>query len=160
MYRIGQSRDIHRLESNNRRLIVAGVLLPFDKGPVSHSDGDVVYHALAEALLGSLALGDLGLHFPDNDKKYLDYDSSLIVKRCYEMVKNKSYQVVNVDINIILEKPRLKDYILEMRQNVASLLKTDVSNISIKAQSNEKIGEVGEGNAIEATAIILIKKSI
>lgn len=156
--RIGQSRDIHRLENNNRPLIIGGVKIPFDKGPVSHSDGDVLYHALAEAILGSLAKGDLGTYFPDNDNKYLNMDSSIIVKYCYNLIKKEGYHIANIDANVILEKPKLKDYLLLMRQNMASLLEMNLDDISLKAQTNEKCGEVGENKAIEATVSLLIEK--
>ena len=156
--RIGQSRDIHRLENNNRPLIIGGVRIPFDKGPVSHSDGDVLYHALAEAILGSLAKGDLGTYFPDNDNKYLNMDSSIIVKYCYDLIKKEGYHIINIDANIILEKPKLKDYLLLMRQNMASLLEMNLDDISLKAQTNEKCGEVGENKANEATVSLLLEK--
>ena len=158
MIRIGQSRDIHRLEKNNRPLIIGGVVFDYEKGPVSHSDGDVLYHAVAEALLGSLAKGDLGTFFPDNDLKYKDMDSAFILKSCLEMVKQEGYHIVNIDCNVICERPKLGKYLLLMRQNIASILETDILNISIKAQTNEKCGEIGLENAIEATAIVLIEK--
>ena len=104
MFRIGQSRDIHRLENNNRPLIISGIKFDFEKGPVSHSDGDVVYHALAEAMLGSLALGDLGTFFPDNDDKYLDMDSKEILLKCYSFILEEGYKISNIDINIIAIK--------------------------------------------------------
>ena len=158
MIRIGQSRDIHRLEKNNRPLIIGGVVFDYEKGPVSHSDGDVLYHAVAEALLGSLAKGDLGTFFPDNDLKYKDMDSAFILKSCLEMVKQEGYHIVNIDCNVICERPKLGKFLLLMRQNIASILETDILNISIKAQTNEKCGEIGLENAIEATAIVLIEK--
>lgn len=158
MIRIGQSRDIHRLEKNNRPLIIGGVVFDYEKGPVSHSDGDVLYHAVAEALLGSLAKGDLGTFFPDNDLKYKDMDSAFILKSCFEMIKQEGYHIVNIDCNVICERPKLGKFLLLMRQNIASILETDILNISIKAQTNEKCGEIGLENAIEATAIVLIEK--
>lgn len=157
-YRIGQSRDIHRLEDNNRQLIVAGVIIPCGKGVVSHSDGDVVYHALSEAILGALALGDLGTFYPDNDEKYHDCPSSYFVKDTVRMMIDKGYIINNVDINVVLEKPKLKKYILEMRKNIAELLNTSIENVSLKAQTNEGCSEIGLGNAIEATAICLLRK--
>ena len=111
MYRIGQSQDIHRLEKNGRPLIIAGVKLEHDYGPVSHSDGDVVYHAIAEAFLGALALGDLGTYFPDNDSTYKDMDSSIILSECYKLVHKLGYELVNLDVSIIIERPKLKKYI-------------------------------------------------
>lgn len=155
-YRVGFSKDIHKLVEN-RKLIIAGVVIPFDKGELAHSDGDVLYHALAESILGALALGDLGKHFPDTSKDTLDMDSSLIVKAVVKMMKEKGYQVNNVDIFVSLEKPKLKDYIEEMRKNVASLLEVNLDQVSIKAGTNEGCGEVGRGEAIEATSMIMLK---
>lgn len=158
-YRIGFSKDIHRLVEN-RKLIIAGVDIPYHLGELAHSDGDVLYHALAESILGALALGDLGKHFPDTSSKTLNMDSSLIVKEVVKMMKDKGYQVNNVDIFVSLEKPKLKDYIELMRKNVAVLLEVSVDQVSIKAGTNEGCGEVGKGEAIEATSMIMLKKVI
>ncbi len=158
MFRIGQSRDIHRLEENGRDFILGGVRIPYFKGNVSHSDGDCLYHAIAESLLGALALGDLGKHFPDNDDKFKDIDSSFIVKETMKLVKEKGYHVVNIDTSVIVEKPKLKDYIDGMRQNIASLLEIDVDEVSVKAQTNEKVDALGRNEAIEATSIVLLEK--
>ena len=158
-YRVGFSKDIHRLVEN-RKLIIAGVEIPYHLGELAHSDGDVLYHALAESILGALALGDLGKHFPDTSSETLDMDSSLIVKEVVKMMKDKGYQVNNVDIFVSLEKPKLKDYIELMRKNVATLLEVSASQVSIKAGTNEGCGEVGKGEAIEATSMIMLKKVI
>lgn len=158
MFRIGQSRDIHRLEENGREFILGGVKIPFSKGLVSHSDGDCLYHAVCESLLGALALGDLGTHFPPNDEKYKDVDSSLLIKKAMELVKEKGYKVNNIDTSIILETPKLKPYIQEMRKNIASLLEVEVEKVSVKAGTNEQIGELGKSNAIEASSIVLLVK--
>lgn len=158
-YRVGFSKDIHRLVEN-RKLIIAGVEIPYHLGELAHSDGDVLYHALAESILGALALGDLGKHFPDTSSKTLDMDSSLIVKEVVKMMKVKGYQVNNVDIFVSLEKPKLKDYIELMRKNAATLLEVSVDQVSIKAGTNEGCGEVGKGEAIEATSMIMLKKVI
>ena len=156
-FRIGYSKDIHRL-GENRKLILAGVIVPYHLGEIAHSDGDVVYHALAEAILGALALGDLGHHFPDTDPSSTDMDSALIVKYVYDLMDKKGYEISNVDISIILEKPKLKDFIEEMRNHVASLLHCDIDDVSIKAGTNEKMGEVGEGKAVESFAAVLLKR--
>ncbi len=158
-YRVGFSKDIHRLVEN-RKLIIAGVEIPYHLGELAHSDGDVLYHALAESILGALALGDLGKHFPDTSSETLNMDSSLIVKEVVKMMKDKGYQVNNVDIFVSLEKPKLKDYIELMRKNVATLLEVNVDQVSIKAGTNEGCGEVGKGEAIEATSMIMLKKVI
>lgn len=158
MYRIGQSQDIHRLENNGRPLILAGVKINSTLGPVSHSDGDVVFHALTEAILGALALGDLGHYYPSNDPKYFNIDSSYFVNDVYRMMHEKKFEINNIDINIILEKIRLKDYILQMRKNIAELLHTNIDNISVKAQTNEGCDDLGKGNAVMATAICLLMR--
>ena len=156
-YRIGFSKDIHRLVEN-RKLIIGGVVIPFDKGEEAHSDGDVLYHALAESILGALALGDLGKHFPDTSNETLNIDSGVIVSKVVSMMLEKGYEVNNVDIFVSLEKPKLKDYIEKMRENVARLLRVEFDQVSIKAGTNEKCGEVGRGEAIEASSIIMLKR--
>ena len=157
--RIGFSKDIHRLVPN-RKLIIGGVIIPYHLGELAHSDGDVLYHALAESILGALALGDLGTHFPDNSNETLNMDSSLIVSKVVEMMFKKGYEVNNADLFISLEKPKLKDYIPQIRANVAKLLNVEIGCVSIKAGTNEGVGPVGEGLAIEATSAILLKKKI
>ena len=156
-YRIGFSKDIHRLVEN-RKLIICGVAVPFEKGELAHSDGDVAYHAIAESILGALALGDLGKHFPDTSEDTKDMDSALIVSQVVSLMEQKGYEVNNIDVSISLEKPKLKNYIDEMRRNVANLLKVDISQVSIKAGTNEGCGEVGKGEAIEATSMVLLRK--
>lgn len=160
MFRIGQSRDIHRLINDGKPLIIAGIKIPFEKGLEAHSDGDVVLHAVTEALFGALALGDLGTFFPDNDDKYKNYDSSLFVSQAMKLVKEYGYIINNIDITIVLEKPKLSPYILEMRKQVAKLLETNINNVSIKAQTNEKMDMLGKNEAIEASAIVLLKKAL
>ena len=158
-YRVGFSKDIHRLVEN-RKLIIGGVVVPFELGELAHSDGDVLYHALAESILGALALGDLGKYFPDNSNDTLDMDSSIIVKTVVKMMKEAGYCVNNADIFVSLERPKLKDYIQKMRENVAALLEIKVEQVSIKAGTNEGCDEVGQGKAIEATSMVMLKKVI
>ena len=155
--RIGFASDIHRLVEG-RKLILAGVVVPFELGELAHSDGDVVYHALAESILGALALGDLGTHFPDSDDKYKDIDSSILVKEVVSLMKKEGYIIESIDISITLEKPKLKNYISEMRNNIARLLETDVKNVSVKAGTNEKLDEIGKGLAVKAESIVLLKE--
>ena len=156
--RIGFASDIHRL-GEGRKLMLAGVHVPAPFGEQAHSDGDVVYHACAEALLGALALGDLGKHFPDTDDQYKDMDSSIIMKRVVSLIKEKGYIVNNIDVSVTLEKPKLKDYIIAMRQNLASLLETSLDNVSIKAGTNEGLDALGRGEAVKAEAIVLLKEA-
>ena len=155
--RIGFASDIHRLVEG-RKLILSGVVVPFELGEKAHSDGDVVYHAVAESILGALALGDLGKHFPDSDPKYKDIDSSILVKEVVSLMKEKGYSVNNIDVSITLEKPKLKDYIELMRFNLATLLETAIDNVSIKAGTNEGCGPLGRSEAVKAEAIVLLKE--
>jgi len=155
--RIGFASDIHRLVEG-RKLILSGVVIPFELGEQAHSDGDVVYHAVAESILGALALGDLGKHFPDTDQKYKDMDSSIIVKEVVKMMKERSCRINNIDVSITLEKPKLKDYINAMRANLAGLLETDIENVSIKAGTNEHLGCLGRNEAVKAESIVLLKE--
>lgn len=156
-FRVGFSKDIHQL-IKNRKLILAGVVVPFDLGEKAHSDGDVVYHAIAESILGALALGDLGKHFPDTSDETLNMNSKLIVTKVVQMMKEKGYSVNNIDVFVSLEKPKLKDYIENMRKHIADLLEVSIEAVSLKAGTNEGIGEVGKGKAVEASSIVLLKK--
>ena len=154
--RIGFASDIHKLVIA-RKFVLAGVAIPSKVGELAHSDGDVVYHAVSEAILGALALGDLGKHFPATDE-YKDIDSSFIVKKVVFMMLKKGYVVNNVDVSITLEKPKLKPYILDMRKNLATLLNVDVDDVSVKAGTNEGLDEIGQGKAVKAEAIVFLKK--
>jgi len=155
--RIGYATDIHKLVEG-RDLILGGIKIPYELGLLGHSDADVVIHALGEAMLGALALGDLGTHFPDNDPHYKGIDSKIILREIKKMVQDEGYVLENADISITLEKPKLKDYVLAMRESIAGVLETDIKNISIKAGTNEGIDEVGKGKACVATAVVLLRK--
>ena len=155
--RIGFASDIHKLVIA-RKFVLAGVAIPSKVGELAHSDGDVVYHAVSEAILGALALGDLGKHFPDNSEKTLNMDSAIIVSEVVKMMLEQGYEVNNIDIFISLERPKLKGYIETMRNNVAKLLKVELSQVSIKAGTNEGCGEVGKGEAVEATSMVMLRK--
>ena len=157
MMRIGYSEDIHVLVPN-RKLMLGGIEVPFDKGEKAHSDGDVVLHALSESILGALALGDLGKHFPDNIKETENMDSKDILRKVKSLMDEKGYHLVNTDISIVLEKPKIKDYILKMRECIANILETDIDNISVKAGTNEGVDEIGQGKAVKAIAISLLEK--
>ena len=155
--RIGFGSDIHRLVEG-RKLILAGVNVPASFGELAHSDGDVVYHALMDAILGALALGDIGKHFPDSDNKYKDIDSSLLVKKVVELMFAHGYSINNIDVSITLEKPKIKDFIMPMRENIANLLKTDLNNVSVKAGTNEGLDALGRGEAVKAEVIVMLKE--
>jgi 2-C-methyl-D-erythritol 2,4-cyclodiphosphate synthase len=155
--RIGFGTDIHRLVEG-RKLILAGVHVPAPFGELAHSDGDVIYHASMDAILGALALGDIGKHFPDTDARYKDIDSSELFKRVAVLMKDKGYKVNNIDIMVTLEKPKLKDYIETMRNNIANILETSIDNVSVKAGTNEGLDALGRGEAVKAEVIVLLKE--
>lgn len=157
MYRIGQSTDIHQLVEN-RKLILGGVEIPSDKGLLGHSDADVLLHAIAEAILGALALNDLGTMFPDSDEKYKGISSLILLEEVYKVMDQKGYQINNVDSLVIIERPKLRNYIDQMKQNIAKVLHTDVNNINVKATCSEKMGFVGEGKGAIAQAIVMLKQ--
>lgn len=155
--RIGIGSDIHRLVAG-RQLIIAGVVIPSPVGELAHSDGDVLYHALSDAILGALAMGDIGLYFPDSIEDTLNMDSGDIVRFVYDKMVEKGYKIGNVDIMITLEQPKLKNYREKMRKNIAQLLNTSIDNISVKAGSNEGIGDIGHGLAIKVDAVVLLEE--
>ena len=138
-------------------LMLSGVCVPSPVGELAHSDGDVVYHAVSEAILGALALGDLGKHFPGTPE-FKDIDSSIIVKRVVAMMDEKGYEINNVDVSITLEKPKLAPFIMEMRNSLALLLNTSLENVSVKAGTNEGIDDIGRGLAVKADAIVMLRK--
>lgn len=153
--RIGQGYDVHRLVED-RKCIICGVEIPSEKGLLGHSDADVALHALSDALLGAAALGDIGKHFPDTDPKYEGADSRVLLRRVYELIKEKGCRVVNADITIIAQKPKMLPYIEKMRKNVADDLETGIENINVKATTTEKLGFEGREEGISATAVVLI----
>ena len=152
--RIGQGVDAHQFEEGTP-LIIGGVSIPFHKGSKGHSDGDVLYHAIVDALLGSLALGDIGMHFPSDDARWKDVDSRKFLEQAFSLIKEKGYSVNNVDSVIILQKPALAPHILGMRKNIAQILSTDLAQISVKATTTDNLGYIGEGEGFAATAVVL-----
>ncbi|WP_304332420.1 2-C-methyl-D-erythritol 2,4-cyclodiphosphate synthase [Brachyspira innocens] len=155
--RIGHGYDLHIL-TENRKLILAGIEIPYELGLKGHSDADAVIHAVIDSIFGALALGDIGNHFPDNDEKYKDISSVILLKETVSIMKEKNYNIGNIDITIILEKPKLRNYIDTMRENLSKLLSTDIENISIKAKTNEKMDSVGRGEAIAVHCVCLLEK--
>lgn len=154
--RIGQGYDVHRL-TENRKCIICGVEIPYEKGLLGHSDADVALHALADALLGAAALGDIGKLFPDTDDAYKGADSRVLLRRVYALLKEKGFRLVNADITIIAQKPKMRQYIDRMCENVSADLETEKENVSIKATTTEKLGFEGRGEGISATAVVLLK---
>ena len=157
MYRIGLGYDIHTL-CEGRNLIIGGVKITHEKGLMGHSDADVLIHAIIDGMLGAAAMSDIGTLFPDTDKKYKDIDSTLLLSRVYEKVQESGYGIVNIDSNIIAQEPKMMPYIPKMREALDKVLKIGQHNISIKAKTNEKMDAVGQKLAIEAHAVVLLKK--
>lgn len=155
--RIGLGYDIHRL-TENRDLILGGVKIPYELGLLGHSDADVLVHAIIDSMLGSLALRDIGYHFPDTNEKFKGANSLILLKKTNELIKKEGYKIINIDSNIICQKPKLMDYIEEMRKNISSVLELELNQISIKAKTNEKMDSIGNGIAIVANAICLVEK--
>lgn len=157
MYRIGLGYDIHRLEEN-RKLILGGIDIPFEKGLYGHSDADVLIHSIIDAMLGALALGDIGTHFPDTDEKYKDISSIILLKEIDKLIQEKNYKINNIDCNIIAQKPKLKPYVNSIRKSLADALNINIDLISIKAKTNEKMDSVGELKSIEAHSVVMLIK--
>ena len=157
MFRIGQSIDIHQLVEG-RKLILGGVEIPHEKGLLGHSDADVLLHSIAEAILGALALGDLGHHFPDTDDQYKGMSSLMILSEVIQLMKKNHYIVGNIDSTILIEKPKLAPYIIEMRRLIAQTCECELEVISVKATRGEKLGFVGHEEGVIAQAIVLLEK--
>lgn len=155
MIRVGFAKDIHELVEGDY-LLLAGVKVPSKNSILAHSDGDVVLHAVAESLLGSLALGDLGKFFPSDDANYKNYSSVKIVQKCYDLIKKEGFNINNIDISIELENTKLSPYIDSLKQSLANILNLDFNQVSIKAMSNEKMDATGEGKAIVVYCVCLV----
>ena len=155
MIRIGNGYDVHKLD-RGLPLWICGIKIESNKGCVAHSDGDTPLHALCDALLGALALGDLGKHFPDTSEEYQGIDSKILLSRVYNLIKGQGYRLVNADITIVLQQPKIASRIEKMRETVASLLESPISSISIKATTSEHLGFTGREEGIAAYAVVLI----
>lgn len=158
-YRTGIGTDIHRLVPE-RPLMLGGVEVPFELGLLGHSDGDIVLHAVIDALLGAAGLGDIGMLFPDTDPQWKDADSGELMTRAREQVKKHHWEVVNLDVIIHAQLPKLEPYKGQIKRQVAGLLETDFANVNIKAKTNEGLDAVGEGRAMAATAMVLLRRRI
>ena len=154
--RIGHGYDIHRLVEG-RKLIIGGVDIPYEKGLLGHSDADVLLHAVSDALLGAAALGDIGKHFPDTDPTFKGADSRVLLRHVVALIKEKGYMVGNIDCTVIAQKPKMKDYIDTMRQNIADDCGVDISCVNVKATTEEKLGFTGDGSGISAHAVCIIE---
>lgn len=156
-FRIGIGYDIHKL-AENRKLIIGGIDIPYEKGLLGHSDADVLVHAIIDALLGALALDDIGTLFPDTDDKFKDADSIELLRKVYEKVQAQGYWINNIDTNIIAQAPKMMPYIPEMKTILARVFGLDETDISIKAKTKESLDSVGEKLAIEAQAVVMLEK--
>lgn len=154
--RIGHGYDLHAL-ADGRRLVLGGVEIAHDRGPIAHSDGDVLLHALADALLGAAALGDIGQHFPDNDAAYAGADSRLLLRQVVALVRAAGYTVANVDVTVLAQRPKLAPHRDAMRANIAADLGLDIGAVSVKATTTEGLGPVGRQEAIAAHAVCLLR---
>lgn len=158
MIRIGQGFDVHKFGGLGP-ITLGGVKIPYEQGLVAHSDGDVALHALCDALLGAVAEGDIGRHFPDTDEKWKGADSCALLRHVYQIVKNKGYELSNLDITIIAQAPKMAPYINAMRQQIATELDTDIGNVNVKATTTEKLGFTGRKEGIACEAVVIIRKS-
>jgi 2-C-methyl-D-erythritol 2,4-cyclodiphosphate synthase len=158
MHRIGFGNDIHRLVGGTP-LIIGGVAIPSEVGAEGHSDADVLLHAVTDAMLGALALGDIGQHFPNTDERWLNAESSLFLRYTLGLVKSRGYSIANIDSTVCLENVRLAPFIDPMRENIAQALEIEIDRVSVKAKTSEKVDAVGVGLAVRADAVVLLTKS-
>jgi|ERR1051325_5786489 2-C-methyl-D-erythritol 2,4-cyclodiphosphate synthase len=156
MFRIGIGNDIHRLVAG-RPLVIGGVRIESDRGSEGHSDGDALTHALADAILGALCEGDLGVHFPDSDPQWKDADSLQLLARVVWLAHERGFEIVNTDATIMLERPKVREHIGTMRENLARTLNVDITGVSVKAKTGEELDAVGRGDAVSAQAIVLLQ---
>jgi 2-C-methyl-D-erythritol 2,4-cyclodiphosphate synthase len=155
--RTGFGFDVHPFTAD-RKFRLGGIEIPFEKGLAGHSDADVLLHAIADALLGALALGDIGTHFPDTDPQYRDISSSLLLEKTYELVRQEGYELNNLDCVILLEKPKIAPYIEKMQRHIADIFWCKVNQISIKATTTERLGFVGRGDGTAAMAVVMLRE--
>lgn len=153
--RIGQGYDVHQL-ADGRKMIIGGVEIPFEKGILGHSDADVLLHAICDAMLGALALGDIGAHFPDTDLKFKDISSMALLSKVNELIHSREFGVINVDSTIVLQKPKIAPYVEQMKKNIAEVLNLGTDAVSIKATTSEGMGFTGTGEGIVAHALVLL----
>jgi 2-C-methyl-D-erythritol 2,4-cyclodiphosphate synthase len=158
-FRIGQGWDVHRIVAG-RPMILGGIQIPSEFGLEGHSDADILAHAITDALLGALALGDIGMHFPDTDPRWKNGDSLMFLRHARELVAGKGYQIANVDSTVILERPKLKDYRVAIREKLAKTLSLEPDRVSVKFKTAERLGPVGEGLSAEAQAVVLLSREV
>ena len=156
-FRVGQGIDFHQLEKG-RDLYLGGVHIPSEKGCVAHSDGDVLLHAICDALLGAAGLQDIGHYFPDTDNAYKDIDSKIILAKTFDLIRKEKFSVVNINSTLCLERPKIAPYISDMKKKIADILSVEPSAISVKATTTEKMGFVGRGEGVAAFAVALLER--
>lgn len=154
-FRIGFGVDIHQFKDGNE-IVLGGVKIPHNKSILAHSDGDVLIHALCDAMLGAAGLKDIGHYFPDTSSEFKNIDSQILLKRTFDLISKEGYKIGNIDSTICLQKPKIASYIDLMKQNISKILNTDLGNISIKATTTEKLGYIGEEKGLKAYAVVLI----
>jgi len=157
MIRIGQGFDVHKF-AEGRKLIIGGVEIPYEKGLLGHSDADVLLHAITDAILGALSMKDIGTHFPDNDPKYKDADSLVLLNEVWQKAKEQGYKLINMDCTIIAQKPKMAPFIDAIRERISGILEADKGQINVKATTTEGLGFTGRGEGIAALAVVLIAK--
>lgn len=156
-FRIGLGIDFHQL-AEGRDLWLGGIKIPFSKGSVGHSDADVLLHAICDGLLGALCLGDIGMHFPNTSPEFKNIDSKILLRKCFELIQEKNYLVVNVDSTVCLEAPKIMKYGVAMREIIAEILNVSIDDVSIKATTTEQMGFAGRGEGLMAYATVLLQK--
>ena len=156
-FRIGIGYDVHRLE-DGLPFVLGGINLSHTRGSVGHSDGDVLIHAICDAMLGALALGDIGTHFPDTEKEFKDIDSKILLQKTINMIRFQGYEISNMDTTVCLQKPKISEYIPEMIKILSSVLEIDHHQLSVKATTTEKLGFVGDESGVSAYAVVLLEK--
>jgi 2-C-methyl-D-erythritol 2,4-cyclodiphosphate synthase len=157
-YRIGSGIDFHKL-NEGRDLWIGGIKIPHNKGALGHSDADVLLHAICDAMLGALSLGDIGTHFPDNDPLYKNIDSKVLLAKTFELIRMEGYSVVNIDSTVCLENPKIKPYVFQMQKAIAAILEIQVTDVSVKATTTEQMGFAGREEGLMAYATVLLQKS-
>lgn len=159
MYRIGSGIDFHQLVEG-RDLWLGGVKIPHHKGALGHSDADVLLHAICDAMLGALCLGDIGVHFPDTSTEFKNIDSKILLQRTYLLIQQEGYEIVNIDTTLCLEAPKIKPYVSEMQKTISSILELTIKDVSIKATTTEKMGFAGREEGLVAYATVLLQKTV
>ncbi|MBS9775754.1 MAG: 2-C-methyl-D-erythritol 2,4-cyclodiphosphate synthase [Fusobacterium sp.] len=157
MFRIGNGYDVHKLVEG-RKLVLGGIEIPHTKGVLGHSDGDVLLHAITDAIIGAIGEGDIGLHFPDNDENLKNIDSAILLKKIDNLMKQKNYEIMNLDCIIVIQKPKLRPHIDSIKENIAKILEINSDLVNVKAKTEEKLGFTGNETGVKSYCVVLLKK--